>query len=413
MGEKEMKKVVVVGGSIAGLSCAHAFLKAKGWEVVVLEKARSVSSAGAGLGLDPEACDALKDWGIGDGLLQQSLPLSIEENRAIDSNRQAHIVARDESYDHRAVHWSDLHRLLYNALPAGIVQLGHEVISYEEESGVGPDKEPQVKVRVKKVTGSDDENNIQEYTGDLMVAADGSMSQTREKNFPGEKRRYSGYCAWRGVLDGSTERNAAAMVRRVYPDLGQCLYFDIAQGTHSVLYELPGGRLNWLWYINQPEPQLKGKSVTVKADEKALAALHEQASKTWVPELATLMQATTDPFINAIFDREPLSKFVWGRVVLVGEAAHPTTPHGLRSTNMSIVDAYTLGNAIQNRRLQGIDAALQEYESRRVLVTAQQVLFSRHLGQLKQGLLLPEKFSWISADQKIRSGLLQQNMHSF
>ncbi len=79
MGKEEMKKVVVVGGSIAGLSCAHAFLKAKGWEVVVLEKARSVSSAGAGLGLDPEACDALKDWGIGDGLLQQSLPLSIEE----------------------------------------------------------------------------------------------------------------------------------------------------------------------------------------------------------------------------------------------------------------------------------------------------------------------------------------------
>ncbi len=79
MGKQEMKKVVVVGGSIAGLSCAHAFLKAKGWEVVVLEKARSVSSAGAGLGLDPEACDALKDWGIGDGFLQQSLPLSIEE----------------------------------------------------------------------------------------------------------------------------------------------------------------------------------------------------------------------------------------------------------------------------------------------------------------------------------------------
>jgi hypothetical protein len=69
--------------------------------------------------------------------------------------------------------------------------------------------------------------------------------------------RYSGYCAWRGVLDGSTECNAAAMVRRVYPDLGRCLYFDIAQGTHSVLYELPGGRLNWLWYINQPEPHLK------------------------------------------------------------------------------------------------------------------------------------------------------------
>lgn len=42
------------------------------------------------------------------------------------------------------------------------------------------------------------------------------------------------------------------------------------------------------------------------------------------------MQATESPFINAIFDREPLDQFVWGRVALLGEAAHPTTPHGLR-----------------------------------------------------------------------------------
>ncbi len=43
-----------------------------------------------------------------------------------------------------------------------------------------------------------------------------------------------------------------------------------------------------------------------------------------------IVQATESPFINAIFDREPLDQFVWGRVALLGEAAHPTTPHGLR-----------------------------------------------------------------------------------
>ena len=42
------------------------------------------------------------------------------------------------------------------------------------------------------------------------------------------------------------------------------------------------------------------------------------------------LQATESPFINAIFDRDPLDQFVWGRVALLGEAAHPTTPHGLR-----------------------------------------------------------------------------------
>ena len=51
------------------------------------------------------------------------------------------------------------------------------------------------------------------------------------------------------------------------------------------------------------------------------------------------IQATKAPFINAIFDREPLQRWVFGRVVLVGEAAHPTTPHALRSTNMAIGDA--------------------------------------------------------------------------
>lgn len=45
-------------------------------------------------------------------------------------------------------------------------------------------------------------------------------------------------------------------------------------------------------------------------------------------------QATKSPFINAIFDREPLDQFVWGRVALLGEAAHPTTPHGLRRSTL-------------------------------------------------------------------------------
>jgi 2-polyprenyl-6-methoxyphenol hydroxylase-like FAD-dependent oxidoreductase len=51
------------------------------------------------------------------------------------------------------------------------------------------------------------------------------------------------------------------------------------------------------------------------------------------------VQATDAPFINAIYDREPLKQWVFGRIVLVGEAAHPTTPHALRSTNMAIMDA--------------------------------------------------------------------------
>lgn len=66
-------------------------------------------------------------------------------------------------------------------------------------------------------------------------------------------------------MEASSEsgREVAATVRKAYPELGRCLYFDMAPGTHSVLYELQNERLNWLWYINQPEPPLKVRTFAV------------------------------------------------------------------------------------------------------------------------------------------------------
>lgn len=148
--------------------------------------------------------------------------------------------------------------------------------------------------------------------------------------------------------------------------------------------------------------------MTIKADETAIAKMHAEAKKVWILELADLIQATPAPFVNAIFDRDPLQQLVWGRVVLVGEAAHPTSPHGLRSTNMSIIDAAVLGQSIIKWGLQ-VDEALKEFQCLRLPVTSQQVLFSRHLGQVKQGLT-PGLSHW--TDEQWLS-LLQRNMHTF
>ncbi len=45
-------------------------------------------------------------------------------------------------------------------------------------------------------------------------------------------------------------------------------------------------------YVNQPEPQLKGHSVTVKADEATIQEMHRSAEATFTPELAKLMQVS-------------------------------------------------------------------------------------------------------------------------
>ena len=60
--------------------------------------------------------------------------------------------------------------------------------------------------------------------------------------------RYSGYCAWRGVMHENDHPEVTAQLKQVFPELGTALYFIISnQQTHSVLYSLPGQRLNWLW----------------------------------------------------------------------------------------------------------------------------------------------------------------------
>lgn len=61
------------------------------------------------------------------------------------------------------------------------------------------------------------------------------------------------------MVDLSKDENSDtfASLKKVYQDLGKCLYFDIGLETHIVFYELLNTKINWVWYISQPEPLLK------------------------------------------------------------------------------------------------------------------------------------------------------------
>ncbi|KAL7616259.1 hypothetical protein Lser_V15G01649 [Lactuca serriola] len=413
---KESKgRAVVVGGSIAGVCSAHALLSA-GWEVMVLEKTTAPptgSPTGAGLGLDPLARRIINSWlpqQQSDNLLNNhTLPLTIDQNQATDVEKKiSRVLTRDESFNFRAAYWSDLHGLLYKALPRDIFLWGHLFLSFH----VSDDKKS-VKVQCKHLqTGK-----MIEIVGDLLVAADGCMSSIRQTFLPDLKLRYSGYCAWRGVLDLSDDEKSEILVdlKKVYPDLGKCLYFDLGNGTHSVFYELLNKRINWIWYVNQPEPQLKGNSVTMKVSNNMIKKMQDEAQKVWVPELTRIIKETKQPFLNVIYDCNPLKQIVWGPVVLIGDAAHPTTPHGLRSTNMSILDASVLGQCLMKSGVENLVAGLREYQSIRVPVTSKQVLHSRRLGRIKQGLVLDNGKAFDPKNATLEElGVLQQkNMPGF
>lgn len=394
--EKRAAVAVVVGGSIAGLSCAHS-LVAAGWEVVVVERTVSPPSGsptGAGLSLEPQARGIIDRW-LGDPTILHdiTLPLNVELHQAFNTEKKhVRTLVQDDHFTYRCAHWTDLHSVIHKALPPGIILWGHRFLSICSSGGAS------FKIKVQVLQS----NEIVEISGDLLIAADGCMSLIRQHFLPNHKLRYSGYSAWRGVFNFSDDEksNTISVLRKTYPDLGKCLYFDYSSGNHCVLFEIRNQRLNWIWYFNTPEPHKEGNSVTKKVSEEMVKKMHEEASKLWNPALALLMKETEEPFINLIYDSDPLPRQTWENVVLVGDAAHPTTPHASRSTNMSILDAEVLGNSLRKWGPENLSMALQEYQAIRHSVVSKQVMESREMGILKQGLLLRDEATTLSSPEE-------------
>lgn len=159
----------------------------------------------------------------------------------------------------------------------------------------------------------------------------------------------------------------------------------------------------------------QGSSVTMKVSSDMIEKLHEEAEKIWLPEFANLIKETAEPFINVIYDSDPLPQLFWDNVVLIGDAAHPTTPHCGRSTNMSISDAAVLGECLMKRGLGNLVSALEEFQAIRLPVVSQQVLQSRRVGRIKQGLPLPDRktFDPTIASPKQCQELQHKNMPFF
>lgn len=153
----------------------------------------------------------------------------------------------------------------------------------------------------------------------------------------------------------------------------------------------------------------------MKVSSEMVQEMLRKAEKVWVPELVRVMKETEDPFLNFIYDSDPLEQIFWDNVVLVGDAAHPTTPHGLRSTNMSVLDAAVLGKCLAKWGAENLQSALREYQSIRLPVISKQVLHARRMGRIKQGLVLPDRdpFDPKSAKLEDFQELRQKNMAFF
>ena len=313
-------RVIVVGAGIAGLSAAIA-LRKTGNEVVVLERAPRIDPVGAGITLFANAMRALDRLGVGEAVAARG---SAATRSAIltSDGRELTRVPPDLLEGTIALHRSDLQAEL--AADAGEVRLGVEVAAVEQ----GDD----AVVAVASDGG--------EEQGDLLVGADGLSSVVR-RAVADPPIRYAGYTAWRGVSSVPVEPG------RLTESWGV--------GERFGLVDIGRGRTYWFATKNAPEGEPDEPGGRRAEIQRRFSGWHEP--------IAAVVEGADESAVlrNDVYYLEPLARWIDGRVVLVGDAAHATTPGIGQGAAQAIEDAVVLTD-----RLAGGDdlsAALGEYEA--------------------------------------------------
>lgn len=326
-------RVIVMGSGIGGLSAAIG-LRRIGLDVTVYERARELREVGAGIMIWANGMRALDALGVGDAVRGITLParhvtMCASEGRRVQLRADARSFEDVLGYSPFAgfLHRADLVGALASHLPAGVVRYGHECSGVELRGR---------RVAVRFNNGHADE-------ADLLVAADGIRSVVRSSLFGSTPVRYSGYTCWRGVC------KRAPSVRP-----GDMMLWT-GRGSQVGINTLTDDRIYWFATKNAPP----GESVR---HERAFVL---DAFRHWADPFPDLVASTPadQVFRNDIVDRPPSRPWSIGRAVLVGDAAHPTTPNFGQGGGMALEDAVALARCLVSAPDQ--ESALAAFENER------------------------------------------------
>ena len=326
-------RVLIAGAGIGGLTAAHA-LRAKGHDVVVLERAPAIREVGAGIQLPPNAVKVFDALGLTDRVTRRAVRPDALEARMGESGRRLFRVPLGEPSEARwGAPYFHIHRADYvAALAEGLdIQTGADVVRYETPVGA---------VGVRLATG-------ETLSADLLIGADGLHSAVRRQMLGAESPRFTGNRAWRVTVPVERLGDDA-------PDRTACVW--MGRGRHAVTYLLRGGELaNFVGVVEADAPGDEGWEATGRRDD----ALADFAG--WHPVITKLLErADASAFRRwALYDRDPLPRWTDGTVALLGDAAHPMLPFMAQGAAMAVEDAWVLAETLGD----DIIGSLTRYEA--------------------------------------------------
>jgi FAD-dependent urate hydroxylase len=343
-------KVVIAGGGVGGLALALALARA-GVEVEVHERYDHLQTRATGFTIWSYAVRHLLDFGVDPGTLARlGSPIEVTEIRSrrgrLIEAMPVGEVSRELGAPTYDIQRGGLQEALIEALGADRVRMGSEVVGVEQDEGSA----------TALLAGGE------RATGDLVVGADGAHSVTREvvARQPVDLR-YSGFSGWGALIPFEHE----LLEPRHHVEIWE-------KGSKGGVADVGGGHARW--YVLHRAPV-----GTTRVDRTAILAHIEG----WYPLLAAAVEQTAEEQIQVTqaADIAPLEGWVDDRLVLLGDAAHATTPFAAMGACMAIEDAATLAGLL-------IDSpwprALPAYERERKRRAEDVVAHGRRMGHVTQ-----------------------------
>ena len=385
--------MVVAGGSLGGLTAALV-LRDLGCEVDVEERStEELEARGAGIVVLDETLRYLRErTEIADDEI--SIRTSLLRYLGPDGS-----TVYEAHRPYRYSGWHTIYRALLGRFPEDRYHLGREVAGLEQEPERGD-------VRLSFADGTD-------ATCELLVCADGIGSSSRARLLPEVRPAPAGYVAWRGTVPEAV-LDAATLAA-----FADALVYQVIASSHILLYPIPNidgatepGRrlLNFVWYRNYANDAfaaLMTDSDGVRRETTvppgAVAEEHAREMRAFAatrlaPQIAAVVAATAEPFIQAIFDIE-VPRMAFGRICLLGDAAFALRPHIAAGTAKAAADGWALAEALSATGGE-VGPALASWEARQLRVGRAALERARRNGQRSQF-----EGTWIPGDPDLAFGL--------
>jgi 2-polyprenyl-6-methoxyphenol hydroxylase-like FAD-dependent oxidoreductase len=352
-----MDEILIVGGGIGGLTLALE-LERRNIACRVFESAPEIMAVGVGINLLPHATRTLTELGLQEALAR----VAVETREAAFFNRYGQLIYREPlglaagyAWPQFSIHRGDLQAILIDAVKARLgaerLHLGWHCEGFEQTG-----KAVSLKFKGKGAVA-----------GAAAVACDGIHSVIRRQLYPHEgEPRYSGVNMWRGVTRWQPILSGASMVRAGWLKGGKLVHYPIRNHVDAQGRQL----VNWLWELETP--QHKRWDWNRSASVEDFIAGVEGWKFDWL-DLPAFFRAAEVVLEYPMVDKDPLTAWSFGRVTLLGDAAHPMVPRGSNGAGQAILDARALAECLA----QDIPAALKAYEAQRLAPTANVVLENR------------------------------------